>query len=288
MFYQTIRCAVLLVASGLGAFACAVNPEFMPGDAFFHSILTKQSLSSFGDERIAIEYSYPGHTATFCGYAGFNKLAITGNTAPLADRIKQVYNALRISFPREVSIDADGEQTELNGFHLFVYPKEFEWSQSLVVGVKYNEEWKSLPDEGLDSKSREWGPPITHVGRYTSFLHAAEAVVHDWRYGPEVPGLPVTYEPGTGWGIPGPPLEAVAKIDVAKVQVLIVPENLDDVFGWMAGVTDFDSDCPSEGGYFSFYAVTTDGVTKYHSGSWGEDEGESWGLINSEPWSPEE
>ncbi len=279
--WSWLRGSLIVLPCLLAGPARAVNPALMPGDAFFHSTLTAESLESFGDKGIGLEYVYPPGSMAFCGYAGFERLEVVGDTAAISESVKAVYRALRRDFELELRVDSAGKQKELNGFDLFVYPKEVRWSRSTVVGLKYNEDWASLPPEAAEGgSSRSRMPGAKAEARYTTFVEGAPAVLLDWQHGEKVPALGVRYSSGLAWGVPGSRLEAAATIDAEDIQVIITPNKLEDIFIWMTQSPEFD-----DMSYSQFFSVTSEGVTQWHSGDWDLSE-EGLGELNALPWSP--
>lgn len=270
----------LIVASCVAS-AYAVNPGLMPGDAFFHSTLTEDALESFGERRIVLEYVYPPDSVAFCGYAGFNRLEIVGDTAAISASVEAVYRALRRDYDLQLRVDSDGKQWETNGFELFVYPKEVKWSRSTVVGLKYNEGWADFVPQAPRRNGKKLPLPKASIEkRYTTFVEGDAAVILDWQFGETVPPLGARYPPELEGKIPVGGRELVATIDAKDIQIVITPCELDDVFRWMTRASD-------DSGYSFFLAVTSEGVTKWHSGGW-DVEKQMRGRLNSEPWSPDD
>lgn len=155
----TIVCYLvsLMLLPGMSQIACGVNLSFMPGDAFFHARLTRESVEKLTSKHpLELIYDYDLKSGTLGGYAGFANLAVENATDRLKQDLKTLYSTLRVSFPLELRMRAEKEQApvELNGFHLFVYNRNVDFNKQRI-GLKYNEAWMNLPPEALNSPSRK-------------------------------------------------------------------------------------------------------------------------------------
>ena len=203
--------------------AQATNMSFMPGDAFFHSRLTKEVADAISEEggSIKLEYRRPDHAAFyFCGYSGFKTLEVHNVPPDIARALKDLREAMHADYGTDyrVNVDADGKETgryEVDPPRLFVYPKEFEPAGN-HFGLKYNEKWNDPPAEAREP--RDLFPAIM----YECFVKGEKAVITDWMYGHEIPALPVTIPDGVHWGTSGPPIEQPVQIDAADVRFFVL------------------------------------------------------------------
>ena len=243
--------------------ALAVNVAFMPGDAFFHAYLSDETLASFGEDGIVLRYVYPPDSITLCGYAGFPRLQIDGDTSGLTRNTRALFDARRSKQTGKQYVNSVGGTSEFDGFWLLVYNRSFKWSRRSFLGLKYNESWASLPEEAFDSDERPLGFGHVKAERFTTFVPLVTAVAHEWRYSAEVPTLDVGIPEGVGWGVSGPKIEAVARVQADEVQLVVVPE-------------------PALGVYFrrkpgsEFFAITAEGVTHWVVDERGDLQSSSW------------
>src|SRR5262245_32115866 len=108
--------------------SCATIIAFMPGDAHFHSRLTEARVeNAVRENKIELDYAIAVEDLDFGGYAGFGGLTVSGEVESvhrLVDHLHSVYFKLRQDYPKIVRIrfkDNERVETEVNGFHLFVY-----------------------------------------------------------------------------------------------------------------------------------------------------------------------
>ena len=138
--------------------ALAMNIAFMPGDAFFHALLTEESLADLSDEGMRFRYAHVPMSGGLCGYAGFENLQVTGDTSILNEHLRALYRSLREFYWKELRVNPDGTTTETNGFHVFIHNADVEWSSSPSsqrIGIKYNESWPNLPESAFQGESRK-------------------------------------------------------------------------------------------------------------------------------------
>ncbi|MAI30393.1 MAG: hypothetical protein CBE00_00650 [Planctomycetaceae bacterium TMED240] len=170
--------------------AGAHNTYFLPGDAFFHTVLTEETLNRIEEEKNPIfNYSRPEFLDnSLCGYAGFSKLEFRNMPIELKQRLRQVYDELREDVPKRIEIRDEiiykqgefgdiavktGNQLtrEVNGFSVFVVNDTF-LSTRFVLGLKYNEDW--------GEQVTAFGHDRNHV-HLESFIQTPEAIAEDWR-----------------------------------------------------------------------------------------------------------
>lgn len=172
----------------------ATNNYFLPGDAFFHSILTLESIQKREREKEAIyDYRFVCEPA-FCGYAGYSELKLDKQNKELAKNIHKAYFEIRKS--RSLKLQRKTYKTapltntekpswnpenfeETNGLSLLFYNEDYDWKRRNIA-VKYNEDWLG------DLKKFGFGG-----GRYCEFVSTADAVVASWARGKYIPPLNV-------------------------------------------------------------------------------------------------
>ena len=179
------QCIATLVFLTLASPTYATNRGFMPGDAFFHSVLTQDRCTALSDsDSPSLPFVRPkGEQFTFCGYAGYWFLQLPADSDPLIKNLGSLYSSLRRSSPRELLeyTDANGTTTQIetNGFHVFVYNHDFD-PLKYDIALRYNETWAE--DES------SFGPhPLST--RLESFVIDRAAFSNDWRDAAAVPPL---------------------------------------------------------------------------------------------------
>lgn len=206
--------------------ASAVNIAFMPGDAFYSSRLTAEVVASASTERpLVLHYASPPGGG-FCGFAGFEKLEITGLSEQMVSALRNVYAHNRKHRAKELRIDVDdtGKESaiEINGFKLFVYPKDVDWQQQ-KIGLKYNEHWMNLPIESMvGRRDSNYKVKAEH---YMPFILTAEAVAEDWKNATRFNALPVRVSEGTGYGLAGPRIEESVSIGADQIQFVVLSDD---------------------------------------------------------------
>ncbi len=137
--------------------ANAVNLAFMPGDAYFVSWLSGDTKKALLGSDLVFEYGHSIEDMAFCGYAGFQRLRITGDTVKLKAVVRPVLAAIGQA--------AGDKQTEPK-HRLFIYNRDLDWSTDLTLGLRYNQHWDDLPDEAFDSEKRKVGGARARAERY--------------------------------------------------------------------------------------------------------------------------
>ena len=138
--------------------AQANNNFFLPGDAFFHTVLTESLLQDIEKSKSPVfRYVRPNHLDTFlCGFAGFNMLQVKEMSPAIKKNLQALYRELREDYPLQIELvqetrwvrgsieDGDKEiktgkilRRELNGFSMFFYNAGFD-ANRYRIGLKYN------------------------------------------------------------------------------------------------------------------------------------------------------
>jgi hypothetical protein len=184
---QALIAAVIIVT---GQTAFAANQFYMPGDAFFHTILTKKKLDEIEAAKSPIfEYGRPEFLPSMlCGYAGFRNLEYFEMPAAMKTNLRKTYEELREYTPRRVEIKPEVEvkktdegdvevptgreiHTEINGFSVLFYNSTFDMKKHRL-GLKYNEKWADM--------FAAFGHKRDHA-KLEIFVQTPEAVAVDWR-----------------------------------------------------------------------------------------------------------
>lgn len=207
----------------------AMNIAFMPGDAFFHALLTEDVVMSEPqqDDSLLLMYDYPA-PYTIGNFAGFERLTIT-DTGDARQRLRELYWQFRGLNGKVVRTDIkeDGTrvETELNGFHVFVYAQTFAVQDGLGLGLKYNERWMTLPKDALIMDERVHLPFTGQPAiAYRPFVRTVRATADDWKDGPRCPALPVREAPVVSWGRWGAPIKDPVLVTMKDVQLVVLLE----------------------------------------------------------------
>ena len=230
----------------------ATNRGFMPGDAFFHSVLTQDGCAALAKSKSpTLRFVRPkGYAFAMCGYAGFWSLQLPADSDRLIGNLTGLYAGLRRHSPRELTeyLDSDGNksQIEANGFHIFVYNDDFDPLRYDIV-LRYNETW--VEDEA------SFGPHPAGT-QLESFVIDRVAFSNDWRDAKAVPRLNAICPPIPEWksGFFGG-RTGQARIDepvVAKEAVQVIVLTTDDFRRYI-----------HQRNGATFYSVTDAGVTQY-------------------------
>lgn len=185
---------VLITLANLSNAATAQNTGFLPGDAFFHAVVTERSVDEMSAaEEAVLDYVRPeSEEGSFSGYAGYWKLRLPTDSQATVRNLQRVYRDIRIRVPKEMreyksasgtsSPRAASEIIETNGLHVFVYNADFD-SHRYSLGLRYNESW--LEDTASFGPNPKWV-------RLELFVDDRGAFSDDWRDASKVPKLDVT------------------------------------------------------------------------------------------------
>lgn len=198
------------------------DPYFLPGDAFFHTVITEKVLKKLDeDPDYAFEYVRPYWMYTIPGYYS---LSLGKQNRKLAKQIKDAYEEVRYSMrplelrvrgksPNSISGKFSQEKTEfveINGPHLFFYNEDYDWKKRHIA-LKYNENWSlELKKFGYQKAS------------YGAFVKTPEAIIESWRFSKVVAPLSVQ--------LPEQPIikhRAIKKPMIAKgrLRAIMLPDN---------------------------------------------------------------
>ena len=249
---------IIIVVFAFSTVVEATDRGFMPGDAFFHSVLTKQRCETLQlSERPTLPYVRPQKEQSYlCGYAGYWNLQFAPGSQPLVANLCDLYNGLRRYEPREIvefeAADGSIVSEETNGFHLFVYNRDFDTNR-YHIALRYNESW------GEDESS--FGPRPAST-RLELFVQDRLAFSDDWRDAafvrplkavcPPIPDQEARRELGLG----NERIDAPVLVD-GQIQVVVT------------ATADFRRYVRRRNGA-TFYVVTQDGIKKHRikDGKW--------------------
>src|SRR5690606_33554488 len=95
IIFASITVAILASNEGVSA----NNNLFLPGDAFFPTVLTKNDVEAIqarkNGERNFAYSSFGGYEGAFCGYAGYNNANIPAVDDDFAQNLANVYARIR-------------------------------------------------------------------------------------------------------------------------------------------------------------------------------------------------
>lgn len=167
------------------------DPYFLPGDAFFHTVITEKVLKDLEKEPDYIfEYDRPYWQYTIPGYYS---LSLGKQNRNLEKQIKEAYYCLRQNMrllqlkvrgrsPNSIldkTSEVKTELVEINGPRLFFYNEDYDWKKRHIT-LKYNENWyHELKSFGYKNAS------------YGAFVKTPEAIIDSWRFSSVVPPLSV-------------------------------------------------------------------------------------------------
>lgn len=170
----------------------ANNNFFLPGDSFFHTILTEAVLADLEKSKSPVfHYDRPDHLDSFlCGYAGFEQLQVQEMSPAIRKNLQMLYRHLREQYPLKIELVPEtklvrnasggfGKQVktgkilrrELNGFSMFFYNANFD-ANRYRLGLKYNENWVE--------EVVAFGHSHEHA-QFEFFIREEKAILSDWR-----------------------------------------------------------------------------------------------------------
>ena len=258
-----VLCALVSVLSERSSEAA--NQYFMPGDAFFHSVLTEEALDAMdATEDPVFEYDRPEFLPRMlCGYAGFRRLKYEDMPEGMKKGLRQVYRDVREFTPKRVEITPEvrvetGElgdidvptgkmiHTEINGLNVLFYNPSFD-RQKHRLALKYNEDWADM--------FAAYGHQRSHA-RLETFVPKANVMMEEWRDAAAVEPLKVKH----------------AELTARNIEVPLIPES-EGLVAIIIPDGDFERACNATGGEWgstSFYLVTESSVSilKADGGHW--------------------
>jgi hypothetical protein len=243
-----------LVGLAAATSACRANNNlFLPGDAFFPTVLTKADIdglqSKKAGERTFAYSSLGGYEGAFCGYAGYANATFASIDDAFARNLASVYQRIREVRPRrleERTFDGKTQLVETNGIQVLLYPAAFEFPRH-ALGLRYNENWVA--------ECVKFGHRREHL-RLCSLISEPEAVATSWRDADLVQELKVKL-PGVK-PEPGTSTEAPVLVEGPIKAFVLESHSLKQLFR------------PEDNEGATVYVVTSTGVTclVYHAGDW--------------------
>ncbi|MDB4679814.1 MAG: hypothetical protein P8M30_17075 [Planctomycetaceae bacterium] len=182
---QSLFCYLSVVLSiSLNTLLHANNNLFLPGDAFFPTILTQKDISSLQEmksgERLFSYSSLGGYEGAFCGFAGYQNAMIPSVDEAFTENLTIIYKHIRSYQDRELRerIDDEGaiQLEETNGIHVLFYPAEFKFPRN-KLGLRYNEHWVE--------EAMKFGHNRSGL-RLCSLINDPDAIQLSWRDAPIV------------------------------------------------------------------------------------------------------
>ena len=236
----------------------ANNNLFLPGDAFFPTVLARNDVETLqttktGERKFAYS-SFGGYEGAFCGYAGYANASIPAVDDAFARNLATVYERIRKYQARELverTREGETELIETNGIRVLFYPAEFQFPRH-TLGLRYNENWVA---EGV-----KFGHQKESL-RLCCLIPDPAAVEVSWRDADVVPPLPVKLPDVEIKPVP----ETVAPVVVeGSVKAIVIDCSLKELFH------QNDSD------YLSVYIVDSKGITEltYSDGTWRTEDSE--------------
>lgn len=184
MVRSWLSLSLLAVLLGAQTPLVAHNTEFLPGDAFFHTILTENKVKEIQDQKDPqFGYVRPDQYSEpyLCGYAGYGGLTIVGMSEELRKQLRELYYDIRRGTPKRVRLLGDGDDKQIwweeNGLHVLFYNSDFDFEKHHPF-LKYNEDWIK------ETASFGSPPERVHLERFVPDWEGRE-----WRDSPVVPPL---------------------------------------------------------------------------------------------------
>ena len=231
----------------------ANNNLFLPGDAFFPTVLAKKDLGALlankkGDRTFTYS-SFGGYEGAFCGNAGYYYATIPAVDNNFAKNLAAVYLRIREFDNRElIEITRDGktELIETNGMRVLFYPAEFKFPRHRL-GLRYNENWVS--------EAVKFGHEKDQL-RLCCLIPDPDAVERSWRDAEAIPPLKVKL-PDVELK-PVPVTETPVVVESPVKAIVIGSHTLKELFRY------------SDDDYLTVYIVDSKGTTEmvHEDGKW--------------------
>lgn len=181
---------VLLGTVAAPSILVANNNLFLPGDAYFPTVLTKPDIESMllakSGTRTFRYSNLEGYDGAFCGYAGYLNATIPAVDDAFARNLERVYAEIRLTegrILRESTNAGKPELVETNGIRTLFYPAEFTFPAGHDLGLRYNEGWVS--------EVMKFGHPRSSI-RMCTLIPDRNALEREWRDAEVVPALKVS------------------------------------------------------------------------------------------------
>lgn len=246
-----VSITVAILASNAGV--SANNNLFLPGDAFFPTVLTKNDVEALqtrkAGERNFAYSSFGGYEGAFCGYAGYNNANIPAVDDDFARNLATVYARIREFDGRkliEKTSNGRTEYIETNGIRVLFYPPEFEFPRHRL-GLRYNENWVA--------EAIKFGHKKEHL-RLCCLIADPDAVERSWRDADVIP--PLNVELPDVELKPLPATEAPVVVQGNVKAIVIGSHTLKELFRY------------NDDDYLTVYVVDSKGITElvHEDGKW--------------------
>ena len=171
---------ILCVAIGFSAEAKANNNLFLPGDAFFPTILDGKDadqIAASGARPTLFKYaSFGGYRDAFCGFAGYGYAQFLGLDEAFVANLRKAY---RLIVERDPTLKSNANVRDIdfgtgkrNGVKVLFYDSSFDFPAKFRLGLRYNENWVS--------EVVKFGHPEDRVRLYC-LIDSVNAVTESWR-----------------------------------------------------------------------------------------------------------
>ncbi|QGJ71040.1 Hypothetical protein PBC10988_27430 [Planctomycetales bacterium 10988] len=180
--YRLLCVGVFVVTLFLNNRASANNNFFLPGDAYFPTVLTEETIRQLSISQM-IKYQPMGYDFAFCGYAGYSKCHIAGLDEILIENLRQAYKLLNEGERQLYTRDPDSQEIISldNLFPMLIYPDDFD-ATKFKLALRYNETWMA--------ETEKFGHK--NGGRLCCLIDDKDAVMESWRDAARVPPLEAT------------------------------------------------------------------------------------------------
>ena len=258
--YKMLSAWLAMVTAISAGFAVANNSLFLPGDAFFPTVLTKADVEALqaarNGERSFKYSSFDGYPLAMCGYAGYNTARIKAVDDAFAKHLATVYRSVREFSPRELVEKVRGgkaEMIESNGIRVLFYPADYAFPDR-PIGLRYNENWIT--------EVVKFGHKKEFV-RLCCLIQDPEVVEQEWRDSGAVPPLKVKLPDTKPRPVPEITQDAVEVQGPVKA-IVIGNQTLKEIYDCGTFPQDFSPTVPT------VYVVDSNGITELrcNNGNW--------------------
>lgn len=173
--------------------------SFLPGDAFFHAILSRDHADLIAADCVSkFAYIVPDGCAALGWTAGYTHIQLLDQSKAFCVAVRNAYYLIRTRVPRLIveHTDEPGEAMvqEVNPLRVLIYHKDADLSTQRI-GIKYNSRWKLLTSPAVFVPTEAVSQRRVDASRYTTFVDSTLAAVEDWRFADTFPSLAVEPHP---------------------------------------------------------------------------------------------
>lgn len=245
--------SLAVTALGPSATAQANNNLFLPGDAFFPTVITEADIQALQAREAGggtfVYSSFDGYGEAFCGYAGYNKASIPSIDKAFANNLATVCSRIQKVADQKAKRRGPARQDprlEAKETRVLFYPPEFEFPR-YRVGLRYNENWAA--------EAARFGHSREHL-RLCCLIDDPDAVEISWRDAELV--RPLNVELPDVEPVPVPKTEATVVVQGNVKAFVIGSQTLKELFRSRTRDT------------LTLFVVDSDGIAEwvYAAGSW--------------------